>query len=79
MFVRILIMMAVAAFVWTAFVRPATSHAPRQLYVVKPYDTLWSIAATRYAGDLRDAVYRIQQANHLEGGVLRVGQSLVLP
>jgi LysM repeat protein len=79
MFARIAIALTVAAFVWTAVVRPATSHGPKQVYVVKPYDTLWSIAASRYAGDPRDAVYRIQQANHLEGGMLRVGQPLVLP
>jgi hypothetical protein len=79
MFARIAIMIGVAVFVWSALVRPAGSHTPRQEYVVKPYDTLWGIASSSYAGDTRDAIYRIQQANHLSGGTLRVGQTIVLP
>ena len=51
----------------------------RQVYVVKPYDTLWSIAASHYAGDVRDAIWRIERANHLPGADVRVGQRLVLP
>ena len=79
MFARILIAVGVAVFVWSALVRPAVSHPAKQVYVVKPYDTLWQIAASSYAGDPRDAVYRIQQANHLSGATLRSGQTLVLP
>jgi hypothetical protein len=79
MFARIAIMLGVAVFVWSALVRPAGSHGPRQVHVVKPYETLWSIASTRYAGDTRDAIYRIQQANHLGGSTLHAGQRLVLP
>jgi hypothetical protein len=40
---------------------------------------LWSIAQRRYGGDMRDAVWRIEQANHLPGADVRVGQRLVLP
>ena len=72
-------MLGVAVFVWSAFVRPAGSHGPKQMHVVRPYETLWSIASTSYAGDTRDAIYRIQQANHLGNGPIRVGQRLVLP
>ena len=79
MFVRIVIALGFAALAWSAFVRPAGSHGPRQVHVVEPYETLWSIAASSYAGDTRDAVYRIQQANHLPGATLHVGQRLVLP
>jgi hypothetical protein len=79
MFARVLIAAGIAIFVWSALVRPAGSHPTRQIYVVQPYDTLWQIASTSYAGDPRDGVYRIQQANHLPGATLRTGQALVLP
>ena len=79
MFARILITLGVAVFVWSAFVRPAGSHGPKQMHVVKPYETLWSIASTSYAGDTRDAIYRIQQANHLGVATIHVGHRLVLP
>jgi hypothetical protein len=79
MFARIAIMVGVAVFVWSALVRPAGSHGPKQVHVVAPYETLWSIASSRYAGDTRDAIYRIQQANHLGTGTIHVGQRLVLP
>ena len=67
MFARIAIMVGVAVFVWSALVRPAGSHGPKQVHVVRPYETLWSIARASYGGDTRDAIYRIQQANHLAG------------
>ena len=46
---------------------------------MKPYDTLWSIAQRHYGGDSATAVWRIEQANHLPGADVRVGQRLVLP
>jgi LysM repeat protein len=46
---------------------------------VKPYDTLWAIAQRNYAGDPRAAIWRIEQANHLPGADVSVGQQLVLP
>lgn len=79
MFARVIIVVGVAVFVWSALVRPAGSHPSKQVVVVKPYDTLWQIAASNYAGDTRDAVYRIEQANRLAGASVRVGQTLVLP
>lgn len=79
MFGRLVVLTAVAVFVWSAFVRPLAAHGPKQVYVVKPYDTLWAIASTHYAGDARAAVWRIQQRNHLSGAILRPGETLVLP
>ena len=79
MFARIAIMVGVAVFVWSALVRPAGSHGPKQVHVVRPYETLWSIASSSYGGDTRDAIYRIQQANHLGTATVSVGQRLVLP
>ena len=48
-------------------------------YVVKPTDTLWSIAARTYAGDTREGVWRLEQRNHLSSETLRPGQKLILP
>ncbi len=79
MFVRMIIFLGMAVFVWSALVRPAGSHGPRQVHVVAPYETLWSIASASYAGDPRDAIYRIQQANDLGGSTLHAGQRLILP
>ncbi len=52
---------------------------PAQAYVVRPYDTLWAIAASHYAGDPREAIDRIERANGLASPLIRPGQQLVLP
>jgi hypothetical protein len=49
------------------------------IHVVRPAETLWSIAAANYAGDPRDAVWRIERRNRLHAALLRPGQRLVLP
>lgn len=79
MFGRILILVLAAVLVWSVVARSSEAHGQRQVYTVKPYDTLWSIASSHYAGDVRDAIYRIQDRNHLRGTVLRAGQRIVLP
>jgi nucleoid-associated protein YgaU len=79
MFVRILILVGLAVLVWSAVARSTQAHGPRQVVTVRPSDTLWSIAASHYAGDVRDAIWRIERANHLPGADVRVGQRLVLP
>jgi nucleoid-associated protein YgaU len=79
MFVRIFILVGIAVLVWSAAARSSQAHGARQVVTVKPYDTLWSIAQRRYGGDVRDAVWRIERANHLSGADIRVGQRLVLP
>jgi predicted Zn-dependent protease len=79
MFVRILILVGIAVLVWSAAARSSQAHGRKQVVTVKPYDTLWSIAAGHYGGDVRDAIWRIEQANHLPGADLRVGQRIVLP
>lgn len=58
--------------------------ATAQRYVsvtVRPGDTLWSIAAA-HAGpsaDVQEAVDRISDANHLQGGTLQPGEHLRIP
>jgi LysM repeat protein len=79
MFVRLLILVSVVVAVWVGFARPSEGAGHEQVYVVQPSDTLWSIASTRYAGDPREAVWRLRERNGLDGTLLRPGQRLVLP
>ena len=79
MFVRILIVTGVCLVLWAVIVRPSEGAAHEQVYVVRPADTLWSIAAARYAGDTREAIWNIQRRNALDGTLLVPGQRLVLP
>ncbi len=74
----------VAGALLVALVAAIAAHrsdsAGRELvYVVRPYDTLWTIATSHYAGDPRDAVARIEARNHLAGPLIEPGQRLVLP
>ena len=56
-----------------------TSGGP-QRFVVRPGDTVWSIAASRYGDtDLRGRVDAILTTNHLRDPVLLPGQQLILP
>ena len=48
-------------------------------YVVKPGDTLWEIAAARYDGDPREAIWRIKSRNGLGDSRLTPGMVLALP
>jgi nucleoid-associated protein YgaU len=79
MFVRIALVVGIAVLAWSALARSSTAHGPRQVVTVRPYETLWTIAQRQYGGDVRDAVWRIERANHLQGADVRVGQKLVLP
>jgi nucleoid-associated protein YgaU len=78
-FVKALLLAATAIILWTIAARPLGAHGERQLYRVQAYDTLWSIATAHYAGDARDGVWRIEQANHLAGATIRPGEVIVLP
>jgi len=79
MFARAILVLALVAAVWAAFAHGSGASAPERLYSVKPSDTLWSIAASRYGGDPREGVWKIRQRNHLSGTMLRPGQRLRLP
>jgi nucleoid-associated protein YgaU len=79
MFVRILIIVGIAVLAWSAVARSSQAHGAKQVVTVHPYDTLWSIAQRHYGGDVRDAIWRIERANHLASADVRAGQRLVLP
>jgi len=68
-----------AAAAWALVPRPSQGAGHEQVYVVRPADTLWSIAAAHYGGDPRAGVWKLEQRNRLAGTVLRPGERLVLP
>ena len=75
-----MLLVSVAVLVLWGVVARASSGAGRErVYVVKPHDTLWTIAARTYHGDPRRGIWRIQQANHLAGATIVPGEKLVVP
>ena len=79
MFVKLLATTLAGLVIWAVAAHSSESAGKPQLYTVKPYDTLWSIATAHYGGDPRDAIYRLEQRNHLLGTTVRPGQKLLLP
>jgi nucleoid-associated protein YgaU len=59
--------------------RPSRSAAAERRYVVRAGDTLWAVAAARYDGDPREAVWRIKERNGLATSALVPGMVLTLP
>jgi LysM repeat protein len=79
MFVKLLILLVLAALAVGIVAHTSHGAGPERTYVVKPADTLWSIAAGAYAGDPREGVWELEQRNHLRSATLEPGQKLVLP
>ena len=79
MFARILVLVLLATIAWAVVARASTAAGPDRVYTVKPGDTLWSIATTRYGGDPRSGVWKIEQRNGLSGRPLVAGARIVLP
>lgn len=79
MFVRLIAVALVALVAWAVLARTSEGAGQERSYVVRPGDTLWTIAASRYAGDPRAGVWNIRTRNGLSGSVIRPGQRLVLP
>ena len=80
MFVRIVLTtFVITVLAWAVLVRTSDGAGPPRAYVVKPGDSLWSIAAERYAGDPREGVWKLQKRNGLAGVTISPGQRLFLP
>ncbi len=75
----VLLALACAVALGLVAARPTTGAGHETRYVVRPGDTLWEIATARYAGDPREAVWRIERRNGLENAGLAPGQVLALP
>ena len=78
MFARAAVIIALLAVAVAYGARTSNSAGHEQTYVVRVGDTLWSIASSHYGGDPREAVWRLQDRNHLGGALVRPGDRLVL-
>jgi hypothetical protein len=58
---------------------PSRGAGREERYVVRAGDTLWALAADRYAGDPREGVWEIRARNGLESSALETGTVLYLP
>ena len=79
MFARAAVIIALLAVAVAYSARTSNSAGHEQAYVVRAGDTLWSIAASHYGGDPREAVWKLQDRNHLRGALVRPGEQLILP
>lgn len=79
MFAKFLIVLVLAALAVGLAAQTSQGSGPERTYVVKPTDTLWSIAAKTYAGDVREGVWKLQERNGLRTSTLRPGMTLKLP
>lgn len=79
MFGRIILLLVAAAFAVAVAARQSSGAAPAQHYTVRVGDTLWSIASAHYAGDPREAIWRIEHRNRLADASIQPGERLVLP
>jgi LysM repeat protein len=79
MFARVLLVLLAAVVLWAVLARSSAATGPERHYVVRPTDTLWSIAERHYTGDPRAGVWELQQRNGLSSTVIAPGEVLVLP
>ena len=79
MFGKVLLIAVAALVVWGVVARASSGAGREQVYVVKPHDTLWSIAVRTYGGDPRAGVWKIEHRNHLASKTLVPGQRLLVP
>jgi LysM repeat protein len=79
MFGKLLILLCAAALAVGLAAHSSSGAGPKRTYVVRPGDTLWSVAAHMYAGDPREGVWKIEQGNHLAASTIVPGEKLVLP
>jgi hypothetical protein len=79
MFGKVVIVALVAVVGWALLARSSSGAGREHVYVVRPTDTLWSIAAARYPGDPRDGVWKLQHRNHLTDTTILPGERLVVP
>ena len=79
MFGKLVIVLVLAALAVGLGARSSHGAGPERTYVVKPTDTLWSIATRTYAGDVREGVWKLEQRNRLRSTTLTPGQVLQIP
>jgi LysM repeat protein len=79
MFGKVLMVAVSALVLWGVVARASSGAGRERVYVVKPHDTLWAIAARTYGGDPRAGIWKLEKANHLAGATIVPGEKLVVP
>lgn len=79
MFVKLAVLVGLLTVAVAFGARTSDGAAHGETYVVRSGDSLWSIAAAHYGGDVREGVWRLQERNGIAGTLLRPGRRLVLP
>jgi len=79
MFGKLLILLCAAALAVGLAAHSSSGAGPKRTYVVRPGDTLWSVAERMYSGDPREGVWKLEQRNHLSSATISPGEKLVLP
>ena len=79
MFGKVLLIAVSALVVWGVVARASSGAGSGSVYVVKPHDTLWSIAVKTYGGDPRQGIWKLEHANDLVGATIVPGERLRVP
>ena len=79
MFARVVVVVALLALAVAWGARSSISAGHEQTYLVRAGDTLWSIAASHYGGDTREARLAPPGAQPPAGTLVHPGERLVLP
>jgi LysM repeat protein len=80
MFPRLFLLIVFVAALWAGLARASGASGQGGTYVVKPGETLWSIADRLHGGDPRRGVWDLEQRNGLgQNGDLVPGERLILP
>ena len=79
MFGKVLSVAVAGLVLWGVVARASSGAGPERIYVVKPHDTLWSIATKTSRGDPRETVWKLEQRNGLAGATIVPGEKLIVP
>jgi len=79
MFGKLATLLCAAALAVGLVAHSSSGAGPKQTYVVRPGDTLWSVAQRTYSGDPRQGIWEIEKRNHLRGATIVPGEKLVVP
>jgi LysM repeat protein len=79
MFGKLLILVCLAAVAVGLAAHGSSGARPKRIYVVRPGDTLWSVAQRTYSGDPRQGIWELEQRNHLASATIVPGEKLVVP
>ena len=79
MFGKFLILVCLAAVAVGLAAHGSSGAGPKRIYVVRPGDTLWSVAQRTYSGDPREGIWELEQRNHLASATIVPGEKLVVP